>query len=85
MLNQYLIATLPGGDFRFWGMVCPKRDRVRVGFQVAGCKVRVLLHHFDGFPSAQFLDHQQRRAGLHMPGRPGVPQVVKPEILEAYF
>src|SRR5665213_3743124 len=48
-----------------------------------GRKVRIAPHHLRTLPSAQLLQCMQRRAMLHMPARPGVPQVVPAEVLDA--
>ena len=39
-----------------------------------GGKVRVTPHHFRTLPPAQLLQREQRRATLHVPQRPEVPQ-----------
>ena len=53
---------------------------VGVGGQMVSGQVRVAPHHRGRLPSAQFLQCEQRRAALHMPRGPGVPQVVSAEI-----
>jgi hypothetical protein len=42
-------------------------------------KVRVTPHHCCRLPAAEFLENVQGRSALHIPGRPGMPQIVPAE------
>src|SRR4051812_28299758 len=52
--------------------------------EMLGGEMRVSPHHLHRFPATEFLKRVKRRAALHVPVRPGVPQVVPTEILDAH-
>jgi hypothetical protein len=49
---------------------------VGVDGEVAHGEVRVASHHLFGLPAGELLQRKQRRTVLHVPTRPGVPQVM---------
>ena len=53
--------------------------------EVGWGKVGVSLHHVQCYPAPQVLQNHERRASLHMPAGPGVPKVMKVEVVDANF
>src|ERR1700730_13826913 len=60
------------------GTYCGKT--LRIGREMIGRKVRVTPHHLRRLPTAQLLQREQRRAVLHVPGCPYVPQIVPAKV-----
>jgi hypothetical protein len=54
-----------------------------IGRDVLGVQVRVAADHLRGLPAAELLQREERRAVLHVPTRPGMPEIVPAEVLDA--
>src|SRR5689334_14660407 len=46
-------------------------------------EMRVTTNHLGTLPSAQLLQREQRRSVLHVPARPGVPQIMPAKVFDA--
>src|SRR3546814_13865618 len=52
---------------------------------VARGKVGILLHHLDGLPSSQFLEHHERRSLLDVPACPGMSKIVESKVFDFHL
>jgi hypothetical protein len=53
--------------------------------QVICGQMRVSLHHLRARPAAHFLQRKERRTVLHVPTRPGVPQIVPAKVFNPHL